>query len=139
MNDIKILEKEIDDLQKTLKQKKKDLYKLRLEKEKDTIYEDYKDFVSRKEMELVYQLLFGYLLSKDYQYPFANKYIDKAASFLNIFPEDILTDFESVIVKFDEYEEFIDEEEVCNLMNNYAENQDLLDGDDIDAMMDAFC
>ena len=139
MNDIKILEKEIDDLQKTLKQKKKDLYKLRLEKEKDTIYEDYKDFVSRKEMELVYQLLFRYLLSKDYQYPFANKYIDKAASFLNIFPEDILTDFESVIVKFDEYEEFIDEEEVCNLMNNYAENQDLLDGDDIDAMMDAFC
>lgn len=139
MDDIEILEKEIDDLQKTLKQKKKDLYKLRLEKEKDKSYEDYKDFVSRKEMELVYQLLFGYLLSKDYQYPFANKYIDKAASFLNIFPEDILTDFESIIVKFDEYEEFIDEEEVCNLMNNYAENQDLLDGDDIDAMMDAFC
>lgn len=139
MDDIKILEKEIDDLQKTLKQKKKNLYKLRLEKEKDKSYEDYKDFVSRKEMELVYQLLFGYLLSKDYQYPFANKYIEKAASFLNIFPDDIFSDFENVIVKFDEYEEFIDEEEVCNLMNNYAENQDLLDGDDIDAMIEAFC
>lgn len=137
-NKIYNLENEISKLRNQLKIKEIELCSYKIENEKEILYRKYTDMLEYNEMELVYQLIFGYVICNEYMNPVYHKYLNKSAEFLNIWPSDVIKNFSSIIKLFQEYECLLDEEEVVEKFNKYLLNAAILEDDDIDQMISIF-
>lgn len=133
------LELEISQLKEQLLVKEKELSNLKLSTIKDNLYNDFQDLLSRDEMELIYQLLFAYFLTKEYNYEFYNKYLNKTAELLDLWPNQILKKFKPLLELYKNYEELLEDEEITEKLNLFSCNIDLLEEDDTEHMMEVFC
>ncbi len=133
------LESEIFQLKHQLKIKENQLSNLKLSHIKDELFNDFQELLSRDEMELIYQLLFAYFLTKEYNYEFYNKYLNKTAELLDLWPNQILKKFKPLLELYKNYEELLEDEEITEKLNLFSCNIDLLEEDDTEHMMEVFC
>ncbi len=133
------LESEIFQLKQQLKIKENLLTNLKLSNTKDELYNEFQDLLSREEMDLIYQLLFAYFLTKEYNYDFCNKFLNKVAELLDLWPNQVLKKFKPLLELYKNYEELLEDEEITEKLNLFSCNIDLLEEDDTEHMMDVFC
>jgi len=133
------LESEIFQLKQELKIKENLLSNLKLSHTKDELYNDFQDLLSREEMELIYQLLFAYFLTKEYNYNFCDKFLNKVAELLDLWPKELLKKFKQLLELYKNYEELLEDEEITEKLNLFSCNIDLLEEDDIEHMIEVFC
>jgi len=138
MSDIKKLEKEVKDLKEKLQQKEKELANLKVFDVKKKLYKKYDEIMEQEEMEVIFKLLYGYFLLKEYKYDFYEKYINRVAEFLDLWPSDVLEEFSELIENYKFYEETCTDEEVMDLINFYVSNVETLEEDDIEEMIKVF-
>jgi hypothetical protein len=139
MDRISKLEKEIKNIKENLRKKEFQLITLKLEDKKNKYYNTYEELLSKDEMELIFQFLFAYYLCKEYQYNCSDIYLNKVAELLDIWPKDILNNFEEIICLYIELETYLSEDEITDKINKFAHYADILDEDDIDKMIEIFC
>lgn len=133
------LEEEIDKLKAKLNKKEKELNKIRISKKKDELYSNYEELMDRNEIELVYQLIFAYVLAKDYNKEYADIYLNKVAELLNDWPKDILENFSDLIELYEDFESLSTEDEVIDLVNKHSLSLKAIDNDDIEELMEILC
>lgn len=138
---IKYLESKIESLKNELKIAEKESAEIKLQEFKNKLSKKYEQF-SREEMELIFQLLFGYYLIREFDKTNAinpNLYLNKVAEFLDSWPEEIKKEFKPLFIKFDEYELTMDDQEVIDKVHFYVENSEQLDDDDTENLISIFC
>ena len=139
MEKINKLEKEINLLKENLNKKEKSLIQLKIEIKKDETYKLFEHLFDKNEMELMFQFLFAYYLCKEYKYEGFDKYLNKIAELLDIWPDEVLVCFNDLIKLYEELDHYIGEEEILRKINIFIQNIDVLDEDDFDKMMEIFC
>ncbi len=138
MESIKSLEQEIIGLKNQLKLKERSLANLKLTKIKDKIYIDYEDMVTRNEMELIYNLIFATYLCKEYKYHCLESYQNKIGELIDIWDEDIETEFKLLIEAYKELEKTMSEDEVTSKLSFYLIHENDLE-DEVDELIKIFC
>lgn len=137
--DITNLENEIELLKKELNKKELDLIKLKMRKVKDNYYKNFEEIILKEEMELIYNLLFGYYLCSEYnKYSEYNAYLNKAAELLDRWPEELKKELDELFKLFEKYDELLSDEEMHEFIELYSMNIEMLENDPCE-LIEIFC
>ena len=130
---IMFLEDKVEKLEKELLTTRKQLLEARISKWKKEQTDKMDDMASGEEMAIVYQLLEAHIIFSLYDNGATvpeNFFLEKVAGMLAQDEDDILHEYDELLVMFSNLDEFMSEDDVSEKLNFFRDNRDAIEQDD---------
>lgn len=136
--DREFLKKNIIELENKLNENKKKLVELNIREKEKLYYKEFSDIISKNEMNVIYNFLFGDYILKTYdKFVTADDfYINKVSTILGIF--DVEEHFNELYDLYEELDELMNEDEIAEKVNFFRDIKEIVEKDDIDELIELF-